>query len=136
MKPFAKGVVVFLSIILVMVMWDRWCIGSGNVRAQSIKVGDSKQQVERLLGHPANVFQPQPALQAQAATNWFAALLSVKAETWAYGSRFEVRHAFSSGFPYFWPIRLRLFTPDTDDVAVEFDGSGRVSRVTIPWAAE
>jgi hypothetical protein len=58
-------------------------------------------------------------------TDAAAALFCDTAETWAYGSHFN----FRSRFPW---LRLRLFLPDPDDIAVEFSKSGRVVRVTVP----
>lgn len=97
-------------------------------RVRTVRVGDTRHQVEKILGRPVAAYTPLP----EARTNWVAALLSVRSETWAYGSRLELRDPFQSEFPYFCPIRLRLFQPDVDDVAIEFDSSGRVSQIVTP----
>ena len=94
---------------------------SQEVKARSIKLGDTKAQVERQLGQATAVL-PFSTLWR---TNAMAALLCDTAETWAYGSYFN----FKSKFPW---IRLRMFLPHPDDIAVEFDISNRVVRVTIP----
>jgi len=94
-------------------------------RAQSIKVGDSKQHVEQVLGRATAMFVPNPQ-----------ALFSVDRETWAYGKRLQFHEAFDSKFPYFYPLRFRLFSPDDDDVAIEFDRAGNVSAVSIPTTGD
>jgi hypothetical protein len=97
-------------------------------KAKRISVGDTKMTVERSLGHPVALFTRPP----EASTNFVAALLSVRAETWAYGRKLNLRHPFLSKFPYFYPFRFRMFSPDSDDVAIEFDASGKVSKISIP----
>ena len=128
MKKLGIIVVVILILGALVVAIDCLSAHSLTKRARAIRVGDSKQQVERLLGRPVTSFTPLP----EARTNFVAALLSVRSETWAYGSRLELRDPFQAEFPYFFPIRLRLFKPEADDIAIEFDSSGRVSEITIP----
>lgn len=55
-------------------------------------------------------------------------LLTVKSETWAYGSRFDFEAVFRGELP----LRFRLFRPESNDVAVVFNSSGRVAQVIIP----
>jgi len=131
MKLFAKGLVVVGMIVLGIVGCDvlRW--NSVQRKARTIKVGDSKQQVEAVLGEAEAKFVPS-SMSSQATTNFWVAFLSVQSETWAYGKRLDLQDAFLSKFPYFYPIRFRLFRPDSDDVAIEFDSSGKVTKVSIP----
>src|SRR5258705_5088897 len=93
-------------------------------RAQEIRVGDSRQHVEQVLGRPTIVFMPPPP--------GARGLVIIRPETWAYGSRLQIRDAFHATFPYFYPLRLRLFGPDDGDVAIEFDSNDKVSDVSIP----
>jgi len=90
-------------------------------RAGTIQLGDTKAQVERQLGRATMVTPFSPLWP----TNAGAALFCDTAETWAYGSHFD----FRSQFPW---LRFRLFLSDPNDIAVEFNTSGRVVRVTIP----
>lgn len=126
-----KKLVVIVATILILtvlaVVIHRRSVHSFTMHVRAIHVGDSKQKVEQLLGPPVASFTPLP----EARTNYVISLMSVHSETWAYGSELE-RHPFSSEFPYFDPFRIRIFKPDTDDVAIEFDSSGKVSKVTIP----
>jgi hypothetical protein len=111
-----------------MVAHDRWRYSSVRSHAERIRVGESKLNVEHLLGSPTAVFRASE----RRPTTIGEALVYRSSETWAYGSSFDFRNSFSSEFPYFNPIRLRLFGPHSDDVALEFDSSERVSAVSIP----
>lgn len=33
-----------------------------------------------------------------------------------YGKRFDRQNCFYAKFPYFWPLKVRLFGPDAEDV--------------------
>ena len=124
------GIILGLALLVAMlaVGIDRLTAQSLAKRVRAVRIGDSQQQVAQLVGRPVGTFTPLPEAQ----TNMVAAILSVRSETWAYGSRLNLRHPFEKEFPYFLPIRFRLFHPDADDVSIEFDSSGRVSRITIP----
>jgi hypothetical protein len=110
-----------LSLAVAVIVAGAFQASSWVARARTIKVGDTKGQVERQLGRATMVTPFSPLWR----TNAMAALFCDTAETWAYGSHFD----FRSQFPW---LRLRLFLPDPDDIAVEFNTSGRVVRVTIP----
>ena len=128
MKKLRLFALAIFILVLAVVFIDNLSTYSLATRARNLRVGDSKHHVEQILGRPMGWFQPPP----QTPTNLIAALLSVRAETWAYGSRLELRQPFISEFPYFFPFRIRLFRPDSDDVVVEFDSGGRVSKLIIP----
>src|SRR4026208_2129262 len=100
MQKLAITVVVILLLATVVVGIDCISTHSTATRVRAIQVGDSKRQVEQLLGRPNTIFTPLPA----ARTNFVAALLSVGSETWAYGSRLDSRRPFQSEFPYFFPV--------------------------------
>ena len=94
-------------------------------RVQRVKVGDSKARVLAMVGQATAVFMP-----VQKSPSGLD--LGVRVETWAYGKRLDWRHCLWPKFPYFWPLKFRLFGPDPGDVEVEFDSMGRVSRVSTP----
>ena len=121
MKKFAIIFLAFVALAALVVFAGVFQASSRRARADGIKIGDSKAQVERQLGKATMVTPFSPLWR----TNVAAALFCDTAETWAYGSHFD----FRSQFPW---LRLRLFLPDPDDIAVEFSTSGRVVRVTIP----
>ena len=87
-----------------------------------LKPGDTKDDLQRVLGRPTCVFIPPTG------TNFVALLLSVHSETWAYGSRFDLRLAFRGESP----LRFRMFRPDSNDMTVVFESSGRVAQVIVP----
>ena len=128
MKRRATGVLVVIAILLAVAGWDWRQASSLANRAQRINVGDSKQQVERVLGKPNATFSPPAAGE----TNGLVLILSVRRETWAYGRKFDLRHSIQPEFPFFWPFKFRLFTPDTNDVRIEFGSSEKVVKVTVP----
>ena len=98
------------------------------IKAQSIRIGDSKSEVERRLGRATAVMSFSTLWR----TNALAALFSDTAETWVYGSQFELKNSFQSECPFFWPFRMRFLLPDQDDVAIEFNTAGKVVRIVIP----
>lgn len=121
MKRFVIIPLGVVSLALVVLLGGAFQASSRRTRAVSIKNGDTKADVERRLGSATMVTPFSPLWR----TNAVAALLCETAETWAYDSHF----AFRSQFPW---LRFRLFLPDPDDIAVEFNRSGRVVRVTVP----
>lgn len=125
MKKLGIILVLLIALLMTLSLVDMWHSSSLRKRAMSLKLGDSKADVQRVLGHPTCVFIPPSG------TNFVAWLLSVHSETWAYGSRFDVALAFRGESP----LRFRMFRPDSNDVAVVFGPSGRVSQVTIPGDA-
>jgi hypothetical protein len=97
-------------------------------RARMVHTGDSKAAVKSLLGSRSVIFRPL----AGSSTNLVSAMLSVDSETWVYGGGLDIRHPIKRTFPYVYPFKERLFGPDPDDVAVEFDSTGAVRRIAVP----
>jgi hypothetical protein len=95
--------------------------------AKSVRIGDSKSQVKKILGEPLDILNPPP----EGRTNYVGDLLFGLKETWAYGKSLEL--ARSGNFPYVQlDLKFRFLRPYTDDVAIEYGHDGRVSKVTIP----
>ena len=94
-------------------------------RALLLKAGDDKAEVKRILGNPTSTFAKGSGLRIF----W---LTPQTTERWAYGNVFDFKDCFHKEFPYFIPFRIRLFGPDNDDIAVEFDDNGKVRKVVIP----
>ena len=113
---------VILVILAALTAVDSYRSRSFVTRVQNIKVGDSKERVVAALGRATDVFTPPQILPG----------LGVGAETWAYGKRFDWQHCFRSTFPYFWPLRVRVFNPDSDDFVIRFDSAGKVMVISIP----
>jgi outer membrane protein assembly factor BamE (lipoprotein component of BamABCDE complex) len=112
-------VVMILALAALAVGIDWVSTRTSTTRVRAVRVGDTKHQVEQILGRPVTTFTP-------------SFLFGVRSETWAYGSRLELRRPFIAEFPYFFPVRVRLFQPDADDVSIESDSSGRVSNIVTP----
>ena len=126
MKRFAIIVVTVTAVILALTAADGLLSGSFVTRVQRIKVGDSKERVVATLGRAAKVFTPPQKIPT-------GMYFGVRVETWAYGKLFDWQHCFDNcRFLCFWPFKVRLFGPDADDVRIEFDSTGRVSRVLMP----
>lgn len=112
---------VLVLLLLFPVLYD-WCqVARMRSAAKRVSMDDSAAQVRTILGDPNSVFPKK--------THGFN---TRKFETWAYGSRFEWANSLSREFPYCRPFRFRMFGPDSDDVAIEFDDDGKVVRIDLP----
>ena len=125
MKKIGAAALMILFVVLLVLGVDRMNRDAKISRARLLRVGNSKSQVEQLLGSPAHKFFPEPE----------PTLLGVSSETWAYGSLLNLSEPFSKEFPYFAPsrfLRFHFLVPDSDEIAIQFDSSGRIRSVTIP----
>jgi hypothetical protein len=129
MKAFMSIAALALLIIMSAAVMDSFRAHRFVTKVQAIKAGDGKEQVEAKLGRATRVFRPPEKV-----SHPLFLFLGVQVETWAYGERFDWQHCFHSKFPYFWPLKFRLFGPDMDDVTVEFDSTGKVRRFSTPRA--
>lgn len=123
--------IVPLAIVFLIVstaLWDSFYVRSIRARAKSLQQAMTKEEVVRVLGSPTTRFAKGSGVFDGA----LFGLIPDSPEQWAYGSRFDWGNAFSKEPPYFFPFRFRLFAPDEDDVAIEFDVNGTVTRVRIP----
>lgn len=121
MKRFGTIAVAVVVVALMIVVVGILRTSSQQRAAAMIRIGDSKAEVERLLGKPTMITPFTPLWR----TNALAALFCDTAETWAYGREFILQKRFP------W-LQFRFFQPDVSDVSVEFSSSNRVVRVTIP----
>ena len=101
-------VALLVASLMIFLTVDAFPDRSPPIRARNLRIGDTRQQVRRVLGQPseitvAGIFDPS--------------------ETWAYGGRINWQHL---------SIRFRIFGPDADEVAIQFDKAGKVRRVIIP----
>jgi outer membrane protein assembly factor BamE (lipoprotein component of BamABCDE complex) len=109
MKRFAISCAALLiGTLLVFLAVDAFRSKSAIKRATVIRIGDSKQQVKRVLGRPSDI----------GVAGFFD-----HSETWAYGGYMDWQGV---------TFRLRLFGPEDNEVAVQFDKAGKVSQVFIP----
>jgi outer membrane protein assembly factor BamE (lipoprotein component of BamABCDE complex) len=111
MKLTVRIATIGLACLMVLVTVDTYRARSAARRARALKVGDTKEQVRHALGRPSGITIPGNFDDS---------------ETWAYGGYVDWRNLLSC------PVRSRLFGPDPDEVAVQFNSSGRVSRIILP----
>lgn len=137
MKPHVRwrrlvGLVILLVIVTItlFVIYETTRISRLHQRARSIPIAATYEEVIDILGRPTMKF---PRGSGPFDQTPLVVFTGVSPETWAYGSRFDWSNCVTDTFPYVGsPFRWRMFGPDDEDVAVEFDVEGRVSRVTIP----
>jgi hypothetical protein len=118
----------FVLFALSPVVVDALHTRSARRRALLVHVGDSKEDVRRILGEPDGTFARGSGLFSGSIIAGFRA----SPESWYWGSMFDWGNCFQNEFPYFFPVRIRLFGPDSDDVAVSFDDKGKVVQVDVP----
>ena len=86
-------------------------------KVRGIQVGDTKERIEELLGEPRQRFpkggQISDTVRKQNLLLWL--VVPESPETWVYG-----------------PLCLLALGPEKDDYAIEFDDTGRVTRVVFP----
>ena len=125
-----------LGLLLSSPVWtDLWRVHRLKSKAGKLRVGQSQNRVRDILGEPNVVFAKGTGL-LDGTTLLPGISVGQSPERWAYGRRFDWKDAFHEEFPYFYPIRLRLFGPDDQDVAIEFDDHGMVSAIEIPEPSE
>src|SRR5260370_24691230 len=103
MKKLGITLALLVLFFMLLSLADLWHAGSLRKRALSLKSGDSKAEVQKVLGRPTCVFIPSTG------TNFLVSLLRVHSETWAYGSTFDFRSAFRCESP----LRFRMFPPNS-----------------------
>lgn len=126
------GIIVLLLIatIVLFVIYEKTWTSAIHRQARSIAIGTTHEEVTDILGAPTMRFKRGSGPFDQTPLVVF---MGESPEVWAYGSRFDWSNCVMDTFPFVGsPFRLRMFGPDEEDVAVEFDEQGRVSKVTIP----
>jgi hypothetical protein len=126
--PWIALAVVVLGLAAAPAVIDAWRVRSFRDAALRVQVGDSPERVREILGAPTATFERGSGLL----DGIILGVLPMRPETWAYGRWFDWGGCLRSEFPYFNPVRPRLFGPNADDVRVEFDVGGKVFRVLRP----
>ncbi len=112
MKLAMRIIAVFFLLLAIFLAVDGARSRRAPRKVLAVKVGDSKAEVRRIMGRPSGVT---------------TAGIFDHAETWAYGGYLNWAHTLSKGF-----LRFRLFGPDHDEVAIQFDGDGNVKKIVMP----
>lgn len=126
-RPLMKWVrnvaVAVLIVFVALLVWAVMGARSFRNRAAKIKLGDSREQVRAVLGQPNGYLKTS-------GSSLGVFLVGGYPEWWTY--RF-VHHPFTRKFPWLACLSFDFsLKPDTNDVAVYFDSSGKVVRVYIP----
>ena len=87
-------------------------------KAKLIQLGRPIEDVITLMG------QPNAAIAKDG--------LFKEHKTLAYGTRFDWRNSFHAEPPFFFPLKLRIFGPERDDIIVLIDDDDKVLSVQIP----
>jgi hypothetical protein len=91
-----------------------------------LKQGDDESRVLSVLG---------PPLQRRPTHGFIASILSgATPPRWVYGTSIALDEIIIPGspFPNPFPIKLRLFGPDEDDLIINWDAHGSVDSVVRP----
>ena len=122
MKAAQVIAIILLLLVLALAAFDASRPASICKTAAKIQIGDGRERVQSLLGRPTR----------SVVTSGMGVLLTGAPERWFYGNLLDWQRPFCREFPWVAPLKLRLFQADTNDVAVDFDSTGRVVRVQIP----
>jgi len=92
-----------------------------------VRVGDTKEMVMQIMGKPNYIWNKADPKSGICGKPGSRANSGV-----AYGGIMDWRNAFFSEFPFFYPFRFRLFSPDDDDIVICLDDKNVVSYIRIP----
>ena len=114
MKLAARVMLLVVALLLTFLAYDAARSTNAFRRARLIKIGDTREQVRETMGRPSDITHG----------------IFGGSEAWAYGGWVNWNRLWLR------PVRFRLFSPEKDEVAIEFDGDGKVREVVIPGAGE
>ena len=95
--------------------------------ASRIQVGATEDDVLRTLGKPLSTYQPYEG--------WSILGIGAHPLQWLYGTTINIKRMFIANTHVMAsprPINIRWFSYDEDDVVVDWDSKGRVTKITIP----
>ena len=95
--------------------------------ANRIQVGDTEDEVFRTLGKPLSTYDRYDG--------WSILGIGAHPPQWLYGTTINIKRmiiadTYVMASPL--PINIRWFSYDEDDLVVDWDSMGRVSKMTIP----
>lgn len=95
--------------------------------ATQVKVGDSKTQVEAILGKSHGTYEKGHGLL----DGW---LFGQSPETWSYSTDYFWSNFYlKKDFPYL-DLDLELFAPGKNDIVIRFNDEGKVFSMEFPAA--
>ena len=95
--------------------------------ANGIQVGDTEDDVLRILGKPLSTYERNEG--------WSILGIAAHPPQWLCGTTINIKKmiiadTFVMASPL--PINIRWFSYDEDDLVVEWDSKGKVSKITVP----
>ena len=95
--------------------------------ANGIQVGDTEDDVVRTLGKPLSTYEWNEG--------WSILGIGAHPQQWLYGTTINIKRmiiadTYVMASPL--PINIRWFSYDEDDLVVDWDSMGRVSKIIIP----
>jgi hypothetical protein len=127
MKTLRNLAIVFGFIILGLIVWDLSSPAVYRRRAAGIRVGDDKARVRAIMGAPTASMTGGGGFG-----DW---LLGIPPEQWIYGRTLDWQTPVTREYPWVRSpaqLNFHILAPGADDVAVNFNSSGKVMRVEIP----
>ena len=110
--------------VLTAFLIDKLRFRSLSAKAVTLKVGDSKIEVKRVLGEPDAVFEEGSGLL----DGFVFGVWPMSPESWAYGDMFY----WDNKWPFFLPLNFRFFSSDSNDITIVFNDDGKVLSIRIP----
>jgi hypothetical protein len=98
--------------------------------SNGIQVGATEDDVLRTLGKPLGIYKRYDG--------WSILGIGAHPTQWFYGTRINIKKLLVADIYLMevpLPINIRWFSYDDDDLVVDWDTKGRVSRITIPKMA-
>lgn len=95
-------------------------------RSAAIVVGASEADVEQLLG--------EPDFKREARRGWGRLILGARPAQWIYGTTIDLQAIVVPGlpFPNPLPVKFRFFSPDDDDLVIEWTPGKQVGKIARP----
>jgi hypothetical protein len=91
-----------------------------------LEPGDDEATVLSELGPPLERWPKRDAVNAF--------LFGDRPRLWVYGTILDIEEMFppNSAIPILLPLKLRLFSPDDDDLVINWSDDGRVASIVRP----
>jgi hypothetical protein len=88
--------------------------------------GDEESKVLSVLGPPMERWPKRDAVNAF--------LFGDRPRQWVYGTILDIEEifAYQSAIPILFPLKLRLFSPDEDDLLINWSDDGSVASIERP----
>ena len=117
----------WLSLIIVVGNLERQHLARTVLRASTLQSGQTEDDLYLQLGRPLEVYS--------ARKGWSFLAIGKRPRQWCYGTRIDLDHMFISD-PVVsinpLPVKIRWFGYCDDDLVVDFDETGRVTRIDNP----